>query len=513
MAVEPEKNAAIRRQVAIGTLTNYAGRVINLGVWFVLTPIIFNHLGKSDYGLWALVASFVAYGSLADVGIASAVVKYVAEFRARGDSETASQLIATALWLYCGLGLVVIVVGVVLAPLVPHIIHVPSNEHATASWLVLLTAFGVAAQLPSNCAIAVLRGLNRYDLMNLIGSLAILTLAVCVVVVLAVGGGVVAIAALVAPLTLLWLVPTVLLIRRAAPDLRFGFRGARRSLARRMTIFGSALFGIQVAQVLKLQSDEFVIGASLPVRFVSPYSVARRLSSLPGQLSDQFVFVLLPLASRLHAEGDASLLRELYLSGIRVTLALFSVVGGALIIFAKPFLLAWVPQAASSSDIVVLLTVAALLEALISPVSQALQGMSRHRPLVVFALGSAVLNLGLSISLIGPLGVRGVAIGTLVATAIEAAIVLPFGARVLGVRGGDVGRRILVPGVVPLIPMVAVLAVIHAAIAPASIPAIALSGFIGALVYSACYLALPATASERALARRIISFGIRAVAR
>jgi O-antigen/teichoic acid export membrane protein len=250
MAVEPEKNAAIRRQVAIGTLTNYAGRVINLGVWFVLTPIIFNHLGKSDYGLWALVASFVAYGSLADVGIASAVVKYVAEFRARGDSETASQLIATALWLYCGLGLVVIVVGVVLAPLVPHIIHVPSNEHATASWLVLLTAFGVAAQLPSNCAIAVLRGLNRYDLMNLIGSLAILTLAVCIVVVLAVGGGVVAIAALVAPLTLLWLVPTVLLIRRAAPDLRFGFRGARRSLARRMTVFGSALFGIQVAQVL-----------------------------------------------------------------------------------------------------------------------------------------------------------------------------------------------------------------------------------------------------------------------
>jgi hypothetical protein len=61
--------------------------------------------------------------------------------------------------------------------------------------------------------------------------------------------------------------------------------------------------------------------------------------------------------------------------------------------------------------------------------------------------------------------------------------------------------------------MVAVLAVIHAAIAPASIPAIALSGFVGAIVYSACYLALTATASERALARRIIAFGIRAFAR
>ena len=73
MAVEQDKNAAIRRQVAFGTAANYAGRLINLGVWFVLTPIIVSHLGSTNYGLWALVASFVAYGSLADLGIASAV--------------------------------------------------------------------------------------------------------------------------------------------------------------------------------------------------------------------------------------------------------------------------------------------------------------------------------------------------------------------------------------------------------------------------------------------------------
>jgi O-antigen/teichoic acid export membrane protein len=272
-------------------------------------------------------------------------------------------------------------------------------------------------------------------------------------------------------------------------------------------LFSSALFGIQVASVVKLQSDEFVIGASLPVRAVSPYSIARKLSGLPGQLTSQFVFVLLPLASRMHAEGDASMLREIYLSGMRLTLALFAIVGGALIIFAHPFLVAWLPAAASSTDIVVLLTFAALLEAMISPVSQALQGMSRHQPLVVFALGSAALNLALSIALIGPLGVRGVAIGTLVATAVEAAIVLPFGARVLDVRAADIVRRVLIPGLVPLIPTVAVLVVIHSTLAPASIPAIAVAGLAGALVYSVGYLALPATAGERALARRLLALG------
>ena len=174
------------------------------------------------------------------------------------------------------------------------------------------------------------------------------------------------------------------------------------------------------------------------------------------------------------------MLREIYLSGMRLTLALFSIVGGALIVFARPFLEAWVPQYAASANIVVLLTVAALLEALISPVSQALQGMSRHRPLVIFA---------------------------------EAAIVLPFGARVLDVRAADVARSVLLPGVLPLIPMVAVLALIHAAIAPSTIPAIVLSGLAGAVVYSAGYLVFPATASERALVRRLLALGRGALSR
>jgi O-antigen/teichoic acid export membrane protein len=256
---------------------------------------------------------------------------------------------------------------------------------------------------------------------------------------------------------------------------------------------------------VKLQTDEIVIGAALPVSNISPYSIARRLSTLPGQLTNQFVVVLMPLASRADAEGEDELLRQIYLPGLRLTIALFAIVGGALIIFARPFLLAWTPKVAGSADIVVLLTFAAALEALISPVSQALQGMSRHRPLVVFSLGSAALNLGLSIALVGPLGVRGVAIGTLAATFVEAVVTLAFGARVLSVPLPSVVRQVVTPGLVPLIPTVALLLAIHSALAPATVVTIALSGLAGAVVYTAIYLALPGTSSERLVARRVLA--------
>ena len=510
MTVEQDKTAAIRRHAAISAASNYGGQIINLGVWFLLTPFMIPRMGQTQYGLWVLVASFVAYGNLASLGISSAIVKYVAEYRARGESETASELIATALSIYLVLGLVMVAVAVIIAPLVPHILKVPVDQRGTTSLLVIVTAIGVAVQLPASAAASVLSGIGRFDMMNLIGSLAMLTLGVSFVVVLELGGNVVVLSAVTIPIALTFLIPTVWIIRRVAPDLRFGLRGAKRSEVKRVALFSSALFGIQVAGVVKLQSDEIVIGSALAVRNVSPYSVARRISGLPGSLAYQLVQVVLPLASRLHAEGDLGRLREVMLSGLRITTAAFSVIGGPLIIFAAPFLNAWVgPKFASAAEITVLLTCAALMQVMMLPVSGALQGMARHRPLVIFALAGAALNLGLSITLVGPLGVRGVALGTLVATGLEEAVVLVYASRVIGVGLPTVAGRALIPALAPAIPMMGVLAAIRYTIAPSTILEIALCGLVGAVVYFAFYLAMPATGDERAMAVGVVRFARR----
>ncbi len=506
MAAEDPKDAAISRHLALSTVSNYLGQVVNLAVWFLLTPFLVRHLGPSQYGLWVLVSSFIAYGSLLDFGVGDAIVKYVAEFRARGDGESASRLVATSLWLYCALGLIVLLIGVALAPLVATLINVPPGEEHTASMLVILTALGVAVELPATASHSVLRGLHRFDLMNIIGSSAIVTLALAWVAVILLGGGVLAMAAIVTPLTLLWQIPTIMLIRRSAPDIRFGFSGAQRSMARSVATFSSALFGINVAATVKGKTDEIVIGASLPVAAVAPYSIARRLSGLPGQLAFQFVRVLMPLASRLHAEGDRSLLRGLYTASMRFTIGLFAAVAGPLMVFAGPFLAAWVgPMFAHSANIVVILTFAGLAEALLWPAAQLLQGMNRHRPLVAFALGSAALNLTLSIVLIGPLGVKGVAYGTLIATSLEALIVIPFAARVTDVRGRTVLTDVMLPSLLPVLPMVAVLLLIRATLAPSTIFTIALAGFAGAAVYALGYLAFPVAVRERDMARAVIA--------
>jgi O-antigen/teichoic acid export membrane protein len=82
--------SAIARHMARSMASNLAGQVLVLAAWFALTPFIVHELGASEYGLWVLVASFVAYGDLLDLGVGTAVTKYVAEHRTRGESDEAS---------------------------------------------------------------------------------------------------------------------------------------------------------------------------------------------------------------------------------------------------------------------------------------------------------------------------------------------------------------------------------------------------------------------------------------
>ena len=301
MAAEPTKDARIRRQIITGTAANGIGKIIVLVTWFFLTPFILRQLGIEQYGLWVLVGSIVAYGSLLDFGIGGAVVKYVAEHRSRNDVEKARALIATSLWLYCGLGLLAIVVSIVLASLFPIVFHLSPEQSVTARWLVIVMGINVGVALPGAVASSVLKGLQRYEITNIISTVALFVSAIATVVVLLLGGGVVAMVTVNIPITLAVQIPSILAIRRIAPDLRFSWRGARRDLAWEVLSFSSSLFLNDVAGRLQSKTDELVIAASMAVSAVAPYSIARKLSEAAQLLTEQFLKVLLPIASSLRA--------------------------------------------------------------------------------------------------------------------------------------------------------------------------------------------------------------------
>jgi len=492
------------------TTSNFIGKFVALGSAFLLTPFILNQLGAGNYGLWVLVGSVVAYGSLLDLGIAGAVIKHVAEYRAKGENEQVQSLLATALRLYCFIGLIVVVLSAILAPFFLNLFDVVPNERAMAKALVLLSGITVGISIPCTLTMAVLRGLQRFDLVNLISSTSALLGLAIVVAVLHLGGGIVSIVAVNIPVILATQAVSVWLIKHTAPELRFGWRGAKRSWVRPILSFSSSLFVIDMATRLQTKTDEIVIGVFLPVSSITPYFLARRLSEVAQILTDQFMKVLLPLASELHAENDRTRLRSLYITGTRLTLVFFLPVGCTLVILVRPILTLWVGAAyADYAHLVAILTLAGLIDASQWPAGSILQGMARHRPLAVMAICSGLANLALSIALIHPFGLTGVALGTLFPTTVVClGLALPYSMGVIGVSSTQVVKEVLLPALLPAIPTAIVLYVLQDAIEASSLLSIMVVAAIGLLVYAIGYLNFGASEAERQTCR---SFALRTI--
>jgi O-antigen/teichoic acid export membrane protein len=505
MVPNTAKDAVILHRVLRSTASNFIGKLITLGAGFLLTPVILHQLGAIHYGLWALVGSVVAYGSLLDLGIAGAVIKYVAAYRATGENEQAHSLVATALRLYSLLGLVAVAFSAVLAPIFPHLFNVLPHERALATALVLLSGISVGISIPCTLSIAVLRGLQRFDLVNLIGSIGTLLSLTAIVAVLRLGGGILGMVAVNIPVMLAMQVVSIWFINRAAPELRFGWRGAKRSWVRTILSFSSSLFVIDLATRLQTKTDEIVIGAFLPISSITPYSLARRLSEIAQILANQFMKVLLPLASELHAEDDRSRLRSLYTASTRLTLAIFLPIGCVLVILARAFLGVWVGAAyADYAHLVAILTLASLIVTSQWPAGAILQGMARHRLLAVTSTCTALANLALSIALLHPFGLTGVALGTLIPTAAEGlGFVLPYAMRVIGVSAAEALKEIFIPALLPAIPVAILLYALQQVVEPSSLLSIMVMAASGELVYMLGYLSVGASQVERQTYRRL----------
>ena len=503
---------AISHLIVRNVLSNSVGKIVTLGANLLLTPFVVWQIGAANYGLLMLVGSVLMYGSLLDFGMINTIVTHVAEYRARKDDRGASAVVSTALLLYSVAAVIALVFSVAFAPLVPRLFNIADADRLTAVRLVIISGVGLSLSLPCAITTAILRGLQRYDLVSLVQIIVSSVYVLVTIAVLVLGGGVLALATAGAVAILLGQVPSLWLIGRIAPELRITYRLATRVMARKLLSFSSWLFVHDIASLLQMKTDVIVIGALLPVAAVTPYALCQKLSRVPQVLTEQFVKVLLPIASELKAHDDQRRLRLLYLWSSRLTLAIFVPIGLAIAMLSSDVLTLWLGRSyAEYWPLVVILVVALGIDMSQWPATNILQASARVRLVAVVAIATGVANLGLSIVLARWLGLNGVALGTLVPTTIASVgVLLPYAMRTLGVTSGTVAKEVMLPTVLPAIPAILVLYLLRWSFGPLGFWALAGCATTGVIVYAVTYVSVGASRTEqqtyRALAMNTLQF-------
>jgi O-antigen/teichoic acid export membrane protein len=449
--------------------SNWLVNLLQIAVVLVLAPFVLQRLGPNQNGVWVTIVSFTGILSLLILGVPMASVRFVAEHVARKDVPRMNAAIATCLSICTALGGVALVVGAILwivlrahylegpqaAVLPPEVVRDASLAFAMVS---LQVAFGFAMRLPYGVFEAchdfvtrnkIVAGELALRLATTIGFLtwrpALSSLAAVQIV------------SMVFEFTL-----ALVVLKRRHPEVRIGYAGFDKSLVG--SILGFSLFAmlLNVGTLLAFRMDAIVIGGFLPPLFTTQFDMGNKFFDPMTSILIGVGAVVMPMAARLQATGEEPLLRAVFLKWSKICLSIVLLIGIYLLVAGPDFLGRWVGREFTepSGQVLRVLMLSFLVYLPVRGVAfPVLLGLGRPRAPAIGLLLMGIVNLAISLLLVRPLGILGVAIGTAVPNVLFALFVLHLACKDLSVPIAEYVKYVIARAVVgALVPLGVLLA-------------------------------------------------------
>lgn len=417
-------------------LSNWGAYGINIIVAFFLSPFVVHNLGDMNYGLWAFIGSVTGYMGLLDMGIRSAVTRYVAEYNAKRDVAGINRLCSTAIAFYIVAGLIAISIGYSVAGFLPSIIKgldVASEEPRQA---VIIVCGEIAFILAFNVFGGIIIGLQRFDISRGISIFVTIIRTVVIVLVLRGGFGIVGLAVASFGSTVFGYALQAVAAFWLVEGLSLSPSFVNRVHLRCLFGFGMTSFIIHIARKIIYYTDSTVIGVFGSASQITYFVIAGNLVEYTGELLSSISVILFPMASDLYARQDHDGVKRALVNGTRLAMAIAIPIYFTFLLMGREFIDLWMGKrfGSASSTVLAILTVGQLMTLTQINTGSILAGMYKHRFIASCMIAEAVANLGLSIVLIRYYGIYGVALGTVIPIFVTNLIIIPrYVSRIIGI--------------------------------------------------------------------------------
>lgn len=415
---------------------NWSAFAFNIGVAFLISPLLVHRLGDVEYGIWSLVGDFTAYSWLLGFGLGYAVMRYIARYYALDDKDSLNSTITTSFVLNFASSLLVMALALGVAYVFPRLFSIPENSVFAARMTVLLVAASVAAGFPASVFSGCLQAASRYDWVGIRIVASTGLRALLLWYFLERGYGLITVAFVTAIATLLGYAIDLFFARRQFPHLEIRWKHLDLSLLRPLMSFSAYALVLGIAARLIYATDNIVVGFVLGPAVVTFYAIGAKLPIMLRDSLGNITKLYFPFASHMDALGREDGLRRLFLAGTRIASLYVIPAALSLIILGPRFLDLWMgkPFGARSGPVLALLVFEVVFFGITSGGGQVLYGMNRHKFNAWLSLSNAGANLILSVILVHVMGIVGVAWGTAIPAAIAEGIILPvYTARLLHV--------------------------------------------------------------------------------
>ena len=406
-----------KRKVLHGSASNMLRVLLSMLVSLVLPPFLVHRLSTAEYSAWVLILQLSGYVSMLDLGLQTAVGKFIAEHSALDDRATSTRVLSTSFTILSLTALLGAVIIAIMTWCVPQLFHqMPLALVRSVREGLLAVGLSVAFALPFGVFAAAFTGLQEYSFPTVLATVSRILSAATVVGLVLMHGSLVQLALVMAGFNVAAAAMQFIGWRKyLRKRVDFSLAAFDRKTAARLIKYGSVLSLWSVAALLVSGLDILIVG-HYDYKNTGFYAVASSATNFMLTIIGSIFNPVLPAVSSLQASSTPRQIGDLLIRVTRYCTVLLCLFGSTLLFAAYPLLSLWVGHDYAVQSVLYLeiLVLGNVLKQLTYPYALVVVATGKQHLATIAAITEAVVNVVVSVLLVRRIGAVGVAIGTLV---------------------------------------------------------------------------------------------------
>lgn len=403
-------------QLKAGVVLNYVVIFLNTVVGLLYTPYMLRMMGQSEYGLYSLVASVIAYLTVLDLGFGNAIVRYTAKFRAEKKTEEQYEMFGMFFLLYLVIGIIAFGIGLGLYFNVDTLFGntMTAVELGRARIMMLLLVANLAFTFPMSIWGSIIQAYEDFVFQKSLNIIRIILNTAVMICLLHFGYKAVAMVVVQTIFNVLTLVLNFIYCRRKLNiHIYFRFRHFHWGFLKEVALYSFWIFLNAIIDRVYWSTGQFVLGAMVGTAAVAVFAIAIQLEGMYMQFSTAISSVFLPKVTAMVATNRSRKeISDLFIRTGRIQYIVLAYILSGFIIFGRQFIELWAGAGYSDAYMISLLFFIPLTVPLIQNLGiTILQARNEMKFRSVLYIIIAIVSLAMQIVLTSHFGGIGCAMG------------------------------------------------------------------------------------------------------
>ena len=346
-------------QLKAGVVLNYVVIILNTVVGLLYTPYMLRMMGQSEYGLYSLVASVIAYLTVLDLGFGNAIVRYTAKFRAEKKTEEQYEMFGMFFLLYLVIGIIAFGIGLGLYFNVGTLFGntMTAVELDRARIMMLLLVANLAFTFPMSIWGSIIQAYEDFVFQKSLNIFRIILNTAVMICLLHFGYKAVAMVVVQTIFNVLTLVVNFIYCRRKLNiHIYFRFKHFHWGFLKEVAIYSFWIFLNAIMDRVYWSTGQFVLGAIVGTAAVAVFAIAIQLEGMYMQFSTAISSVFLPKVTAMVATNRSRKeISDLFIRTGRIQYIVLAYILSGFIIFGRQFIELWAGAGYTDAYIISLL--------------------------------------------------------------------------------------------------------------------------------------------------------------